>query len=158
MAYNTIIAHLDLGQSNTGLLQAARAVADRFEASVIGMATCQPMPVVYADGFSYGSFIEQDQAEIAAEIRNAEAEFRAAFGSQNRPLEWRAAVLVTSLADHLAQAARAADLIVTTAPGGNATNGTPRLGVGDLALQAGRPIMVVPPTPQDVRLDRLIIA
>lgn len=158
MTYATIIAHLELGQPNAGLLQAARALADRFEASVIGMAACQPMTVAYADGFSYGALIEQDQTEIATQIGDAEAEFRTVFGSQNRSLEWRASVLVTSLADHLAVAARAADLIVTTATAGNTRNGTPRLRVGDLAMQAGRPVLVVPATPQDLALDRLVIA
>ena len=158
MTYAAITAHLELGRANDSVLQATRALADLFGASVTGLAAAQPMPLDYADGFAYGNLVEQDQAQIASELRDAEAEFREAFKLRNWPLEWRSAVLVTSLSDHLAREARSADVIVTVAAMGNASNGTPRMSAGDLVMQAGRPVLAVPQTPQELQLDRVLVA
>ena len=43
MIYFTLMVHLDLGTSNEGLLRITADLAERFKASVIGIAACQPM-------------------------------------------------------------------------------------------------------------------
>src|SRR6202030_4357522 len=41
VTYATLMVHLELGESNAGLLQIAGDLAERFQAAVIGIATCQ---------------------------------------------------------------------------------------------------------------------
>jgi len=43
----TLMVSLALGTSNAGLLRVAGELATRFDASVTGMAVCQPMPPVF---------------------------------------------------------------------------------------------------------------
>jgi len=43
MTYSTLMVHLQPGRSNTGLLQVAGNLAQRFEAGIIGIVACQPM-------------------------------------------------------------------------------------------------------------------
>ena len=49
---------------------------------MIGIAACQPMRIVYSDGYVPGDMIEQDRAELADEINAAETEFRRALGAR----------------------------------------------------------------------------
>ena len=73
-----------------------------------------------------------------------------------RALEWRSAVLVTSLSEHVASEARRADLILTGAVSAGNFNATRQTRPGDLVMQAGRPVLVVTPAP--LRLNRVLLA
>ena len=46
MSYASLMVQLDLGQSNARLLGITADLAQRFDASVIGIVACQPMPLV----------------------------------------------------------------------------------------------------------------
>ena len=110
-----------------------------------------------SDCYAYGEIFEEDSKQIQKETAEAEAEFHAAMASRAKILGWRSAVLVTPLADHLARAARRADLVLTNAASDHALNAARQVNVGDLVMQAGRPILVVAPAPAPFRMDRVII-
>ena len=57
MTYATLMVHLELGHSNAGLLQVAGDLAERFHAGVIGIAACQPVQIVYGEGYVSGDVI-----------------------------------------------------------------------------------------------------
>jgi nucleotide-binding universal stress UspA family protein len=149
--------NLEAGRSNKHLLEAANDVADRFQAAVIGSAACAPIQMLYAEGYAYGDVLEQDQKEIATELERAEAEFRDAMGNA-RVQEWRQAVVMVSLAGHLASLASRADLVMVQAAPDGVTNTARQIDTGDLIMQAGRPILLVAPAPVPVRMDRVLIA
>ena len=109
----TLMVHLELGHANTKLLQAAADLAGRLNADVIGIAACQPLQIIYGDGYVSGDLIEQDREELEKEINDAETEFRAALQKHSGSLEWRSTVTFRSLADYLADQARCADLVIT---------------------------------------------
>jgi hypothetical protein len=54
MTYSTLMAHLNLGISNEGLLHITADLAERFNAHVIGITACQPLQITYGDGFMAG--------------------------------------------------------------------------------------------------------
>lgn len=157
MTYATILVNLEAGRSNKHLLQAATEVAERFQAAVIGTTACAPLQIFYGDGgYVSGEFFEQDKKQIASETAQAEAEFRDAMGNQLRVLEWRSAIAILPLSDHLANEARRADLILTAAAGEGPHNATRQIPVGDLIMQAGRPVLQIAPAP--IRMDRVLVA
>lgn len=156
MTYATILVNLEAGRSNTHLLEAARQVADRFQAKVIGSTACSPIQVLYGDGYAYGDIFEQDNKEIEREINVAEAEFHDAFGNRSCALDWRSAVLSTSLSDHLSQEASRADLVLTHADTAS-FNIARQVNTGDLVMQAGRPVLVVAPGTAPFRMERFVI-
>ena len=158
MTYATILVNLEAGRSNTHLLEAANAVAERFQAGVIGSTACMPIQILYGDGYVYGDIFEQDSKEIASEIARAEAEFRDAMGKGPRVLEWRSAVVTTSLSDHLASEACRADLVLTDAAPEGPRNTARRIRAGDLIMQVGRPVMLIAPGPAPLRMDRVLVA
>lgn len=156
MTYTTLMAHLELGHPNTGLLRVASDLAERFDASVIGIAMCQPMQIVYSEGYVAGDLIAQDQAQREREIAAAEAEFRAALPT--RASDWRSAVAPEPLADYLAAEARAADLIITGVDH-NASffDHSRHVNIGDLVMHAGRPVLVVPTAATGLSFDRVLV-
>jgi len=154
MDYMKLMVHLDLGVSNQALLATAGDLATRFGAAVIGIAACQPIAPIYGDVPVSGELLEADLEEIAREDRIAETSFRAALGGHR--LEWRRAVTGGSLADYVADQARAADLIIT-APH-RRIDPSRRVPVGDLVMRAGRPLLIVPQWAAALALGHALVA
>src|SRR3546814_4743827 len=109
MTYATLMVHLELGKPNADLLQITANLAQRFQASVIGIAACQPIQYVYGDGFISGQVMEQNRDEIQREADAAETEFRAVLGGRVSGLDWRFAITGASIADYIGEEARSAD-------------------------------------------------
>jgi nucleotide-binding universal stress UspA family protein len=158
MTCATLMVHLQLGRPNTGLLKITGDLAARFHASVIGIAACQPMQIIYNDGYIPGEIIEQDREELEAEIKAAEEEFRTVLGPRVSKLEWRSTVTFEALSDYLAQEARSADLFITGVDRDVSVFDRSRhVEMGDLVMQIGRPVLVVPATTDTVLLNRVIV-
>lgn len=159
MTYKTIMVHLQLRQSNAGVLKIAADLAERFHAGVTGIAVCQQMQIMQGDVYVSGDLIEQDREEIEKEIKDAEATFRVALGLCAGPVEWRSAITLAALPGHLADEARSADLIITGIERDPALfDGSRHVDVGDLAMQAGRPVLIVPAKTEQLILDRVVVA
>jgi nucleotide-binding universal stress UspA family protein len=150
MTYATLMVHLELGHANTNLLRVTGELAQRFKASVMGIAARQPLEILYGDAYMAGNFYEQDEAELTRELQAAEAEFRAALHHCAHTIEWRSARTYTYLADYFASEARAADLVITGVATGDVLDSSRTLNTGDLVMQAGRPVLTVPQLPAAV--------
>jgi nucleotide-binding universal stress UspA family protein len=149
--------HLELGRSNTGLLQVTAELAERFRAGVIGIAARQPMQMVYGDGYVSGDLYQQDRDEIAKELHAAEAEFRAALHGRVAFVEWRSAQQYAYLADYFANEARGADLVLTGVATGDFLDASRAVNTGELVMQTGRPVLIVPAGASSLKLDHALI-
>ena len=157
MTYARLMVHLELGQSNTRLLRMTAVLAQRFDASITGVVACKPMPMVYADGFVPAALCEQDSEIIARQMQEAEAEFRCELRARADRLAWRHAVLPGPLADYIASEARNADLIITGTVSKERFDSARSVNTGDLVIQAGRPVLVVPGATEQLRLERMVV-
>ena len=149
MSYATLMVHLQVGQPNGAVLLAAAGLAERFGAGVIGVAACQPIQLVYSDGYIAGDVFERDREEKDREVAEAEAAFRDAFRTRsNAPghvLEWRSTVTLGTACGWVADQARCADLVITgTGAPADPFDASRRVNTGELVMQAGRPVLVVP--------------
>ena len=159
MTYKTLMVHLELDGKNSGLLDIAAVLADRFNAGVIGIAACQPFRILYDEGYTAGDMMVADRAEITREIAAAEAEFRQASKGRVKKVEWRSSITYEPLASYIAEEARAADLIITRPDrGASMLDNTRRVKIGDLALEAGRPLLIVPEGISSLRLYNAFVA
>jgi nucleotide-binding universal stress UspA family protein len=153
-----LLVHLELGKPNTALLKIAGDLAARLKAAVIGIAVCQPMRIIYNDGYVPADVIEQDRIQIDAEIAAAEAEFRAALATRTSTVEWRSGVTYTSLSEYLAKEACCADLLITGVDQNASLFDTSRhVDIGDLVMQAGRPCLIVPAAAEALPLKHVIV-
>jgi nucleotide-binding universal stress UspA family protein len=153
------MVHLDLSASNEGILQIAGDLAERFEASVIGIAACQPLQMIYGDGFMLTDIIEQDRLEKEKDMQDVEERFRAALHNRAKELHWRSTITLAPIADYIAHQARAADLIVIDPSGGNSKlDPSRRVDVSDLVMRVGRPVLFVGPGETTLNLENALVA
>lgn len=92
------------------------------------------------------------------EIKEAESEFRTVFEGRNAALEWRSSIIFEAVADYVARECRSADLVITSgiAPDPQDTARTEK--PGDIIMQTGRPVLVVPKTEIAFKLERMVVA
>jgi nucleotide-binding universal stress UspA family protein len=152
------MVHLDIGASNAALLTATADLAARFGARVIGIAACQPMMMPYGDGYMSPDVIEEDRATLEKQCLAAETEFRSALDGKGSDLLWRSSIGYDALSNVIAAEMRAADLLLIAPPSSVArAAATQRVNLGDLVMQLGRPMLVVPPSVTTLDLDHIVV-
>lgn len=143
--YSTLMVHLDVYRDNKHVLQVAGDVAERFEASVIGITACQPIQIVYGDGYISGFALGQERDDLEEGMKTLEHQFRSALENRARNLEWRASVTFGSPSDYVASEARCADLVIMSVFRSESWLDTARrANVSDLVMQVGRPVLIAP--------------
>ena len=160
MGYARMMVHLELGRSNAAVLNIAADLALKSQASVIGVAAYQPLLAkTYGSQYVSKEVIEIFQAESDREAKAAEGELKARLKIFGISVEWRCAETSEPLSHYLAHEVRCADIILT-APGndGRLLPDSRRLSVGDLAMRAGRPLIIVPDNAKSLNLDHVLIA
>jgi nucleotide-binding universal stress UspA family protein len=158
MTYKTIMVHLQLGQSNAGLLRIADELADRFQAKLVGVAVCQPMRLIYNEGYVPAGLVEDDRRHLEQQLQAAEAEFRTMLQSRGGDLDWRSTITLNPMPDYLAGVARGADLVIVGIDHAASSFDGSLSGTGELVMQLGRPLLVVPAMLGRLKLERMVIA
>ena len=155
--YATLMVHLDADGPNDALLSVAGDMAIRFHARVVGIATGQLSTYAYGNGYVSGEIIQQNIDDTYRKIGALESDFRAVFGKRNVAAEWRSNVSYGPSENYLALQARCADVILTGCPGKGETEELSIATAGALVLQAGRPVLVVPPSTKSMPLRKVVI-
>jgi nucleotide-binding universal stress UspA family protein len=156
MTYSTLMVHLDLDESNDARLHVAGDLAEQFDAKLIGIACCQPQPSVYADGALAQALVRQLETEANEKLDKLEQRFRTAYQNRIENVEWRRAYAAP--ADYVTREARAADLVITGADRTSALSDPLwRLDPSELVMNLGRPMMVVPPEVDRLKLSSVVV-
>jgi nucleotide-binding universal stress UspA family protein len=158
MSISTLMAHVELGLPNDHLLSITAGLAEKFQASVTGVAASQPIQVLQGEVYVAADLVQLDRDQIEREAHEAEARFRAVLSGKAKHLTWRSTVTCLPLADYIADQARAADLIITAPDrGGLPFESSRRTSIGDLVMRAGRPVLIVPAGVDSLDLKSIII-
>lgn len=157
MTIKTIMVQLAPGIANTGLLAVTTRLAAQLDARVVGIAARQPTPWVHSDGYLPGTFVEEDLKEITVELAAARAVFEAAFPNSANA-EWRSATVYQSVEDYVVQQCGSADLLITRGEAPDNIELGPPTFPGNLVLQAGRPVIIVPQARTDFDLGHVVLA
>jgi nucleotide-binding universal stress UspA family protein len=155
MSYSTLMVHLDLDQSNAKRLRVAGELAEHFDARTVGVAASDIQPLYFLDSAAGQELLDRDRNALRALMADGESEFRAAFRGRSDRVEWRCSL--DRPTDFVAREARAADLIVAGSLRGR-SDLLRRVDPGELALRAGRPVLVVPPEFEWLRLNTVLVA
>src|SRR5215813_12183438 len=147
MDYKTVMVGLALDRPNDACLAVAGDIAERFGARIIGVAASDLRPPLYfAEGEFAQKLFEEEAAAIRTRLSELEAEFRAAVGKRAPSVEWRSARALP--VPYTVEQARAADVIVVGARTETLVDQNAAADPSDLVMQAGRPLIVVPPAVQ----------
>src|SRR5215471_10725267 len=151
----TIMVHVDLARDCEQRIQLALALADRFQAILIGVAGLTLRPAFAAGGVVvYHELTEDDCRTASARLDDIGRRFRLK-GQHLKQVEWRTALELPY--ELVSREARAADLIIVGArhTGGNLHD---LVDPGVILLRAGRPVLVVPDTVAPLQLRRVVVA
>lgn len=155
MTYKTMMVRVNATGGDDNLLTYAADVADKFDVHVIGVSA-YPALAQYvnllqmaAGGIATDEQAEEYRASAQAHIDEAEARFRHALSGHAGSLSWRSCIIEKPSARGLVQQSRAADIIITnplvSGAQGSVGQSAPRLvNVGDIVMDAGRPVLAVP--------------
>ena len=141
----TLMVYLAPGAEVGPLLQLADDIAAKVGARrIIGISAMRPLQL-YAgpDAYVPADLVEDDWKSMEKEIGTAEKQFRATFAGKAAAVEWRSVITIDVVSDYVAQQMRSSDLLVTSAtPQGLLFDASRYMDVADLALKAGRPVLV----------------
>lgn len=160
MTLTSFIVHVDRDAESDGRIRIACSLAARFDAQLIGVAAAMlDLPTIDPMGYA-----PLDAEAIASERTNLEADLKAAaekvrLYAEEKKLkaEWRSNLEFP--VDMLCRQARAGDLIIIGRGEVERSTGPQRaIDPGDVLMQAGRPVLMVPPGVVDLPLDHVVIA
>ena len=155
MPFTTMMVHVDVERDCEQRVQLALALADRFQAALIGVAGLTLRPAFAAGGVViYHEPTERERHTVSARLDDMGGRFRAK-GQHLKQVEWRTALELPYKL--VSREARAADLIIVGArhTGGNMQD---LADPGVILLRAGRPVLVVPDTVAPLQLRRVVVA
>jgi nucleotide-binding universal stress UspA family protein len=153
MAYATLMTYVEAEGLPEGRIRLAASLADKFNATLIGVSAIAPRPSFVTEGIVVEEVVEAELKEHRAKLAGKEQQFRALTGDR-RKTEWRGVLGFPSQA--LAVEARSADLVVIgrSAGPGDAYSA---LDAGDAILRLGRPALVVPDGVSALRAEHVVI-
>lgn len=154
--YAVIMAALDLDMPARGVLAATVKLAKIFDARVVGATAgeCSLSPY-FAEGPVADKYLAESQAELHAQFKTLEEQFRQMHAALADRIEWRCAERLPD--GFLVGAARAADCVIAARPSPHA-NLMRGPDVANLLMQSGRPVLVVSPEASSFSLDRVLVA
>jgi nucleotide-binding universal stress UspA family protein len=157
MDYKTVMVGLALDRPNDACLRVAGDIAERFGARIIGVAASDIRPPMYfADGDFAQKLLDQEATAIQRRLSELESEFRASVEKRVTAVEWRSARSLP--VPYMLQQARAADILVIGARPETLVDPSAAPDPSDLVMQAGRPLIVVPPTVDWLDLRSVLVA
>jgi nucleotide-binding universal stress UspA family protein len=145
-----VMVHVDLDHDCEPSIEVAMGLADRFQATLIGVAGCAAWPAFMAGDIGLTPSNQYDFQKIMARFAQRGEKFRAQ-GQWLKQVEWRS--MLESPGELLLHEARAADLLVV----GRGCGGDDH-DAGVILLRAGRSILLVPDTARPLELRRVVIA
>jgi nucleotide-binding universal stress UspA family protein len=156
--YASIMVPLHLGAGAEDRVRLAASLAERFKSRLIGIAA-EEFVVPYIGEGAMGVdavLVEEAQRTAAENIARAETLFRRNAGKLN-DIEWRCAVADTR--SFVLSQARAADILVVARRGSSdESQGRMALSPGDLVMDLGRPLIVVPPEVGHLSAKHAVVA
>jgi nucleotide-binding universal stress UspA family protein len=148
---------LALDRPNDACLAVAGDIAERFGARVVGVAASDiRAPLYFAEGDFAQKLLDEETAAIQKRLSKLESEFFAAVQKRAKSAEWRSAGELQG--PFTLQQARAADLLVVGARTEAMVDPGIAADPGDLVMQAGRPVLVVPAEVQWLDLRSVLVA
>ncbi len=149
-SFAALMVHVEIKRDCEQRIELAIALADRFQAGLIGVAGCAMWPAFVAGDVSLTKSNQYDFQKLMARFEQRGKKFRAQ-GRCLEQIEWRS--MLDSPNELLVREARAADLVIVGRRHSGAEHDP-----GLILLRTGRPILLVPDTAAPLELRRVVVA
>jgi len=152
-----ILVSVDLDVPSPDRIRLAAGLAHHFEATLTGAAAHKvPVPFLVHDAYDARIHEKKNERRVS-EILGQASEVFARNADDGIRTDWRSAF--SEPVTHLVEQARAADLVVVGRRDPDDDN-TANLGVapGQVVMEAGRPVLIVPPHLEHLKAARIVVA
>jgi nucleotide-binding universal stress UspA family protein len=158
MPYASILVHVTPTPEGERALKCAAMLADQMDATLIGLGVqaLPPPPMGDPSGMVTGDWIVAMRELIEDNLKKAHLSFKAASHNLSKRAIWECGIQLPGPA--VARSARAADLIVVTSPAAGNDDGYAVVRPGELAIETGRPVLVVPRDARPLAAKRIVLA
>lgn len=156
MSIASIMVSVDPGGAAAGRVRLAANLAARFEATLTGVAARKlPAPGPAADMVAAQASYDEERARLAEDLARAKDIFE---GSIDRDIRtgWRGAEAGAEA--FLVRHARGADLVIVGRDARREGGGEMVADPGSVLMEAGRPVLVVPPGLDRLAAARIVVA
>ena len=153
MSYATMMVHVDAERDSEQRVQLALELAERFEATLIGIGGLALRPAFAGGGIAvYGEPTERELQQMRVRLDEMGKKF-CTQGQCLKQVEWRSALEVPT--ELVSREARAADLVIV---GPRHPASIALIDPGVILLRAGRPVLVVPDIVAPRGFQRVVVA
>jgi nucleotide-binding universal stress UspA family protein len=149
-ALAALMVHVDTDHDSEQTVELAIALAERFQAALIGVAGCALWPAFMTGDVRLTNANQYDFQKVMARFEQRGKQF-CARGRHLKQTEWRS--VLESPGELLLREARAADLLII-----GRRRSTGDYDPGAILLRAGRPVLLVPDTAHPLALRRVVVA
>jgi nucleotide-binding universal stress UspA family protein len=158
MSYASILVHAETDPSAEPRLALAAELANQFDAALIGVGAeiFEPPAAAMAMGYADAETLAAEARAIQDDLKLAESKFMEAARNVRGDVEWRSGVDIPQ--DALIHQARAADLVVAGPRRAEPWSLHSHAGPGDLVMQTGRPVLIVPTDLARLDASSIVIA
>ena len=160
MTFASFIVHVDRDAELDGRIHVGYSLAARFDARLIGLAAAMiDLPVIDPMGYAPidAETIASEREILETDLKVAAEKFQLCANEKKVKTEWRSNLELP--ADMVCRHARAGDLLIIGRGEVEKSTGPQRvIDPGDVLMQAGRPVLIVPPGVADLALDHVVIA
>lgn len=160
MTSGTFIVHADRDAESLGRINLACELAARFDARLIGLAAAMmDLPVIDPMGYAPidAEVIASERDILESDLKVAEEMFQRCADEHKLKVEFRSNLEFP--ADLICREARNADLLIIGRGEVEKSTGPQRvLDPGDVLMQAGRPVLVVPPNIDALAFNHVVVA
>ncbi len=154
------IVHADREPESDGRIALACSLAERFEARLMGVGgAMMDMPVIDPMGYAAidARTLASERELLEGDLKVAGEKFQRFAAARKLESEWRSGLEFP--ADLICREARIADLLIIGRGEVEKSIGPQRgLDPGDVLMQSGRPVLVVPPGVESIAFEHAIIA
>lgn len=157
--YSMLMVYLDPFADNTGLMKITVEMATRFKTGVLGVSACQ----LHGRGSNVsvvsGGVIDAGPEELEDALEATKQSLLTVLQPSGCELDWRPIVTRDRRESVVIRHARSADMVIVNANYPESIRqGMPYLNTGDLVMQAGRPLLIVPPTVEELPARNILVA
>lgn len=154
------IVHADRESESDGRIALACSLAERFDARLIGVSGAMlDLPVIDPMGYAPIDMqaVASERELLESDLKAAAEKFQRCAAAKHLESEWRSNLEFP--ADLICREARMADLLIIGRGEVEKSIGPQRgLDPGDVLMQSGRPVLVVPPGVEAIGLELAIVA
>jgi nucleotide-binding universal stress UspA family protein len=165
MAYKTLMVRLSVEGTETGLTQAAGRLAEKLDAGLVGIAAYPMMPrflegpmTYYGNTIPVSSIEKEYIDKVQRMLADRERRFRVEAGTGAREVSWISAVTEKPMAVYFVEESCTADIFITAPISATAAKDPSNaMNVGDIIMNIGRPVLLVPRGTDDIALDTVLV-